>query len=131
MRTHTALASWRSGACESLIGCLKSILRETFVRHRDKLSAVTLVNLMSRATSTLNARPIVLLATSAMDIRESRFLTPQSLDPTHTETPARDLRDASTFTEKAKAGESMPSYLQGSPSYSLLEKFDDFGRACS
>ena len=35
MRTHTPLASWRSGACESLIGCLKSILKETLVRQRD------------------------------------------------------------------------------------------------
>ena len=105
MRTHTPLASWRSGACESLIGCLKAILKETLVRQRDRMSAVSLINLMSRATSILNSRPIVLLATSAADVRESRFLTPQSLNPTNTEAPARELNNATTFTDKAKAGD--------------------------
>ena len=57
MRTHTPLASWRSGACESLIGGLKSILKETLVRQRDRMSAVSLINLMSRATSVMNSIP--------------------------------------------------------------------------
>ena len=105
MRTHTPLASWRSGACESLIGGLKSILKETLVRQRDRMSAVSLINLMSRATSVMNSRPIILLATSAADVRESRFLTPQSLEPMNTEVPARELNEPTTFTDKAQAGE--------------------------
>ena len=105
MRTHTPLASWRSGACESLIGCLKSILKETRVRQRDKMSAVALINLMSRATSILNSRPITLLASSAADVRESRFLTPHSMEPMNTTVPARDLNEATIYTERAKAGE--------------------------
>ena len=38
-------------------------------------------------------------------MRESRFLTPQSLEPMNTEVPARELNEPTTFTDRAQAGE--------------------------
>ena len=77
--TNTPKAPWRSGAIESLVGQVKSLMREKLMRRCGKImTLISHQNMLKNIISTINDRPLVVYPEETQ-MRDRVFITPNSL----------------------------------------------------